>query len=140
VRRPVVADIERDTLMVSDDSLRECLSERTRLIVPVHFAGAPADIDFIRRLLAARNNIFLADDAATRWERSTRVTVSANRTAIFSFTHKKYYTGEGGMFCSDNPELLESIRQLKFHGLGVDAYDRFTHAFSQAQVLAPDIV
>jgi len=36
---PVFADIDRNTLMVSRDSIEECLTERTRLIVPVHFAG-----------------------------------------------------------------------------------------------------
>ena len=137
--KPVFADIERDTLMVSGDSMRECLSERTRLIVPVHFAGAPADIDSIRRL-AARNNIFIADDAAHALGTEYKGTrIGQTGTAIFSFHPiKNITTGEGGMFCSDNPELLEDVRQLKFHGLGVDAYDRFTHGRSpQAQVIVP---
>jgi len=136
---PVFADIEQDTLMVSVDSMRECLSERTRLIVPVHFAGAPADIDSIRRL-AARNNIFIADDAAHALGTEYKGTrIGQTGTAIFSFHPiKNITTGEGGMFCSDNPELLEGVRQLKFHGLGVDAYDRFTHGRSpQAQVIVP---
>jgi UDP-4-amino-4-deoxy-L-arabinose-oxoglutarate aminotransferase len=42
------------------------------------------------------------------------------------------------MFCSDDPKLLNRIRQLKFHGLGVDAYDRQIQGRSpQAQVLEP---
>jgi UDP-4-amino-4-deoxy-L-arabinose-oxoglutarate aminotransferase len=136
---PVFADIERDTLMVSADSIRECLSERTRLIVPVHFAGAPADIDSIRRF-GARNNIFVADDAAHALGTEYKgIRIGQTGTAIFSFHPiKNVTTGEGGMFCSDNGELLEYIRQLKFHGLGVDAYDRFTQGRSpQAQVVTP---
>lgn len=137
--KPVFADIERDTLMVSVDSIRECLNERTRLIVPVHFAGASADVDSIR-YLAAQNNIFIADDAAhalgTEYKGSR---IGQTGTAIFSFHPiKNITTGEGGMFCSDNPDLLDHIRQLKFHGLGVDAYDRFTQGRSpQAQVITP---
>jgi len=137
--KPVFADIERDTLMVSGDSIRECLSERTRLIVPVHFAGASADIDSIRRL-AERSNIFIADDAAHALGTEYKDTrIGKTGTAIFSFHPiKNITTGEGGMLCSDNPELLEDVRQLKFHGLGVDAYDRFTHGRSpQAQVIVP---
>ncbi|WAC08143.1 MAG: aminotransferase class I/II-fold pyridoxal phosphate-dependent enzyme [Thermodesulfobacteriota bacterium] len=136
---PVFADIERDTLMVSGDSIRECLRERTRLIVPVHFAGAPADIDSIRQL-AERNNIFIADDAAhalgTEYKGNR---IGRTGTAIFSFHPiKNITTGEGGMLCSDNHGLLEHVRQLKFHGLGVDAYDRFTQGRSpQAQVVTP---
>ena len=46
--------------------------------------------------------------------------------------------GEGGMFCSDNAELLERVRRLKFHGLGVDAYDRAMQGRSpQAEVQEP---
>jgi len=136
---PVFADIERDTLMVSCASMRECLSERTRLIVPVHFAGAPADRDSIRRL-AAGNNIFIADDAAHALGTEYKGTrIGQTGTAIFSLHPiKNITTGEGGMFCSDNAELLEYVCQLKFHGLSVDTYDRFTHGRSpQAQVIAP---
>jgi UDP-4-amino-4-deoxy-L-arabinose-oxoglutarate aminotransferase len=46
--------------------------------------------------------------------------------------------GEGGMFCSDNDEFLGRIRRLKFHGLGVDAYDRNVQGRApQAEVLEP---
>src|SRR5262249_42579668 len=47
---PVLADIDRETLMVTPESIRSCLSPRTKLIVPVHFAGAPVDLDPIRKL------------------------------------------------------------------------------------------
>ena len=60
-------------------------------------------------------------------------------TSIFSFHPiKNITTGEGGMFCSDNLDLADRIRRLKFHGLGVDAFDRRTQGRSpQAQVLEP---
>jgi UDP-4-amino-4-deoxy-L-arabinose-oxoglutarate aminotransferase len=46
--------------------------------------------------------------------------------------------GEGGMLCSDDPDLTERIRRLKFHGLSVDAYDRTTQGRApQAEVLEP---
>jgi UDP-4-amino-4-deoxy-L-arabinose-oxoglutarate aminotransferase len=46
--------------------------------------------------------------------------------------------GEGGMFCSDDPGLIERVRRLKFHGLGVDAYDRTMQGRApQAEVLEP---
>jgi len=65
--------------------------------------------------------------------------VGRNGTSIFSFHPiKNITTGEGGMFCSDNQDLLDRIRRLKFHGLGVDAYDRHTQGRSpQAEVLEP---
>jgi UDP-4-amino-4-deoxy-L-arabinose-oxoglutarate aminotransferase len=137
--KPVFADVDRDTLMVTPDTVETCLSERTRLIVPVHFAGAPADMDPIRQL-AYERSIFLAEDAAhalgTRYKGQR---VGARGTAIFSFHPiKNITTGEGGMFCSEDPDLTERIRRLKFHGLGVDAHDRRMQGRApQAQVVEP---
>jgi UDP-4-amino-4-deoxy-L-arabinose-oxoglutarate aminotransferase len=136
---PVFADIDKDTLMVTNDSMEGCLTEKTRLIIPVHFAGAPADMDPIR-LMARERNIPLVEDAAHalgteyRWNK-----IGCIGTSIFSFHPiKNITTGEGGMFCSDDQKLLNRIRTLKFHGLGVDAYDRQTQGRNpQAQVLEP---
>ena len=136
---PVFADIDRDTLMVSSDSIRACLTGKTRLIIPVHFAGAPADIRPIRQL-AAQRGIFLVEDAAhALGTEYMGELIGRSGASIFSFHPiKNITTGEGGMFCSDDQELLDRVRRLKFHGLGVDAYDRHTQGRSpQAQVLEP---
>jgi UDP-4-amino-4-deoxy-L-arabinose-oxoglutarate aminotransferase len=60
-------------------------------------------------------------------------------TAVFSFHPiKNMTTGEGGMLCTDNKALADKVRRLKFHGLGVDAYDRRMQGRSpQAEVLEP---
>jgi UDP-4-amino-4-deoxy-L-arabinose-oxoglutarate aminotransferase len=125
--------------MVSRDSIEERLSDRTRLIVPVHFAGAPAHMEPIRHL-AAGKDISLVEDAAhalgTEYQGER---VGRTGTSIFSFhPSKNITTGEGGMFCSSDHEIVEQVRRLKFHGLGADAYERQTQARSaQAQVLEP---
>ena len=136
---PVFADIERDTLMVSRDSIEERLSDRTRLIVPVHFAGAPAHMEPIRQL-AADKDISLVEDAAhalgTEYQGER---VGRTGTSIFSFhPTKNITTGEGGMFCTSDREILDQVRRLKFHGLGADAYEGQNLARRpQAQVLEP---
>ncbi|MFH1671925.1 MAG: DegT/DnrJ/EryC1/StrS family aminotransferase [Pseudomonadota bacterium] len=136
---PVFADIDRDTLMISRDSIEECVTERTKLIIPVHFAGAPADMGPIRRLAADRDLPIVEDAAHALGTEYMGERVGCTGTSIFSFHPiKNITTGEGGMFCSDDQSLLEHIRRLKFHGLGVDAYDRDTQGRSpQAQVLEP---
>jgi len=136
---PVFVDVDRDTLLVSPESIKAALTDSTKLIVPVHFAGAPVDIEPIRKL-AANKNIFLVEDAAhalgTQYK-SEQIGHQGN--SVFSFHPiKNITTGEGGMFCSDDLELVDCIRRLKFHGLGVDAYDRQTQGRSpQAEVLEP---
>jgi len=136
---PVFADIDQGTLMVTAETIEPCLSERTRLIVPVHFAGASLDLDPIRHL-AAQHGIPMVEDAAhavgTEYKGHK---IGASGTGIFSFHPIKNMTcGEGGMLVSDQPELTERIKRLKFHGLGVDAYDRTTQGRApQAEVIEP---
>ncbi|MDD5746125.1 MAG: aminotransferase class I/II-fold pyridoxal phosphate-dependent enzyme [Candidatus Omnitrophica bacterium] len=121
---PVFVDIDKDTLMVSAEAIKERITERTRLIIPVHFAGAAVDLTPIRRI-AKQNNIFVVEDAAHAVGTGYKgARIGKTGTSIFSFHPiKNITTGEGGMFCSDNPDLLKRIRRLKFHGLDVDGYD-----------------
>ncbi len=136
---PVFVDIDRDTLMVTPESIEECLSPRTRLIVPVHFAGAAVDVDPIRKTADQRGIPVIEDSAHALGTHYLGRPVGRDGNAVFSFHPiKNITTGEGGMFCSDDEDLLDHIRRLKFHGLGVDAYDRETQGRSpQAQVLEP---
>jgi len=137
--RPVFADVDRDTLMVTPETVAPLITTRTRLIIPVHFAGAPLNLRPLREL-ARRHGIFLLEDAAHavgaeyRGER-----IGRRGNVVFSFHPSKNITcGEGGMFCSDDPKVRERLRRLRFHGLGVDAFDRTTQGRApQAEVLEP---
>lgn len=136
---PVFADVDRHTLMVTQETVEPALTERTKLIVPVHFAGAPVDMVPLRNL-ARERGIRLVEDAAHGLGTKYRGEEIGRRgTAVFSFHPIKNITcGEGGMVCSDDSALMETLRRLRFHGLGVDAYDRSVQGRApQAEVLAP---
>jgi len=136
---PVFADIDRDTLMVSAATVKPLISERTRLIIPVHYAGAAVDLEPLRQLAAAHNIPLIEDAAHAAGTEYRGEKIGQRGTTIFSFHPIKNITcGEGGMFCSNDAKLLEHIRRLKFHGLGVDAFDRNMQGRSpQAEVLEP---
>jgi len=136
---PVFADIDRDTLMVSAETIEPLIREQTRLIIPVHFAGGSLDMEPIRTLAADRSIALVEDAAHAVGTEYQGMKIGAQGTAIFSFHPiKNMTTGEGGMFVSDDNELLETIRRLKFHGLGVDAYDRTSQGRApQAEVIEP---
>jgi UDP-4-amino-4-deoxy-L-arabinose-oxoglutarate aminotransferase len=137
--RPVFVDVERGSLMTSAPLVEPLINERTRMIVPVHFAGAALDLDPLRAL-AERHGLFLLEDAAHAIGTSYHgYPVGQTGSAIFSMHPiKNITTGEGGMFCTDNGELADRIRRLKFHGLGVDAFDRETLGRApQAEVQEP---
>ena len=136
---PIFAEVDRDTLMVSRETIEPLITKRTKAIIPVHYAGASLDLDPLRAL-AQEHGIPLIEDAAHALGSEYKgARIGKTGTAIFSFHPiKNITTAEGGMVCSDNPDLLAKVKSLKFHGLGVDAFDRQTQGRApQAQVLSP---
>jgi UDP-4-amino-4-deoxy-L-arabinose-oxoglutarate aminotransferase len=136
---PVFADIDRDTLMVSAETIAPHITGCTKLIIPVHFAGAAVDMEPVRELASVKNIPLVEDAAHSAGTEYKGEKIGQQGNAIFSFHPIKNMTcGEGGMFCSDDAVLAERIHRLKFHGLGVDAYDRSIQGRSpQAEVLEP---
>lgn len=136
---PVMIDVDRDTLLVTPEAIEAAITPRTKAIIPVHYAGAPVDIDAIRAI-GERYAIPVIEDAAhaagTRYKGKH---VGAEGTAIFSFHAIKNMTcAEGGLIVTDNDRLAKRIRSLKFHGLGVDAFDRQAYGRApQAEVIEP---
>lgn len=136
---PVFVDVDRDTLMTDATRIAKAITPRTKAIIPVHYAGAPADLDPIYAL-AAQHQIMVVEDAAhavgTRYRERW---IGQQGSAIFSFHAIKNMTcAEGGLVTTDDDELAAKVRMLKFHGLGVDAFDRQMQGRKpQAEVITP---
>lgn len=136
---PVFVDVDRDTLMTDARRIADAITPRTKAIIPVHYAGAPADLDPIYAL-AEKHQIMVVEDAAhavgTRYRERW---IGQQGTAIFSFHAIKNMTcAEGGLVTTDDDELAAKVRMLKFHGLGVDAFDRQMQGRKpQAEVITP---
>ncbi len=136
---PVFVDVDPDTLMSDAATIEAAITPRTKAIIPVHYAGAAFDLDPLYAL-ADKHGIAVIEDAAHAAGTTYRGrAIGARGTAIFSFHAIKNMTcAEGAMFVSDDEALANRVRMLKFHGLGVDAYDRLTHGRKpQAQVIEP---
>lgn len=136
---PVMVDVDRHTLMVRPQDIEAAITPKTKAIIPVHYAGAPADLTALRAL-SERYGIPLIEDAAHAVGTQYRDEwIGARGTAIFSFHAIKNITcAEGGMVVTDDEALAERIRSLKFHGLGVDAFDRQRQGRKpQAEVVTP---
>ncbi|MCE0824431.1 UDP-4-amino-4-deoxy-L-arabinose aminotransferase [Buttiauxella sp. A2-C2_NF] len=136
---PVMIDVDRNTLMVTAAAIEAAITPRTRAIIPVHYAGAPVDIDAIRAV-GERHQIPVIEDAAHAAGTYYKGKHVGDRgTAIFSFHAIKNMTcAEGGLIVTDDEAFANRMRSLKFHGLGVDAFDRQTLGRApQAEVIAP---
>ncbi len=136
---PIFVDVDRDTLMITADGVAAAITPRTKLIVPVHFAGASLDLAPLRSAAAAQGIPLVEDAAHSAGTEYHGKPAGAGGTAVYSFHPiKNLTTGEGGLVTTDDGELVARLRRLRFHGLGADAFQRDTHGRApQAEVIEP---
>ena len=137
--RNVFVDVDPDTLLASAEAIEAAITPRTRLVIPVHYAGAPVDLDAIRAVCARRGVPILEDAAHAIGTHYKGTEVGGGENAIFSLHPIKNITsGEGGILTTNDPALATRIRRLRFHGLAVDANERAQQGRSpQAEVQEP---
>ena len=134
---PVFSEIDRETMLTTPEAIAEKITPRTKLIVPVHFAGAALDLDGIARVAGS---IPVVEDAAHALGTLYKGRhVGSTGSAIYSFhAIKNVTTGEGGMFVTNSAEDAAAMRRWKFHGISMDAFDRQNRGRSpQAEVIDP---
>ena len=136
---PVFVDIDRDTLLMGPEHLEPALTNCTRAVIPVHYCGAPCDMDSIRSMCLSRGVHCIEDAAHAIGTQYKGTEVGTTGTAIFSLHPiKTITTGEGGLLATDDAQLAQRVRRLRFHGLEADAHDREGSGRSpQAQVVEP---
>ena len=123
---PVFADVCPDTLNLDPEKIVARITPRTRAMLPVDYAGHPADLDAIMEL-AARQGVVVIEDAchALGAEYRQRRTGSIADMTVFSFHPVKHVaTGEGGMVTTDLPDCAEALRRFRNHGISSDARQR----------------
>jgi len=125
--RPVFVDVDYDTLNLNTEQLEQQITKKTKTIIPVHFAGAPVNMDEILRI-AGHYNLHVIEDAAHALGTYFKGTHAGGfgHQAIFSFHPiKNITTGEGGMITTNDEELGKKLRLLRFHGIERDAWKRY---------------
>ena len=123
--KPVFADIEEDTLNIDPGEIRKRLSARTKAILPVDFAGHPAELDEIMAIAKERNLVVIEDAAHALGAKykGRRVGSLADMTILSFHPVKHITTGEGGMILTDNREFCEKLKIFRQHGVVRDDFD-----------------
>jgi perosamine synthetase len=124
--RPVFADVCPDTLNIDPEEVARHITPRTRAVLPVDYAGHPADLDAILEL-ADRHALIVIEDAchALGAEYKGRRVGSISHMTVFSFHPVKHITtGEGGLVTTDDAELARRLRMFRNHGIDSDARQR----------------
>ena len=124
--RPVLVDVEPDTLNIDPKLVEAAINDRTRAILLVHYAGHPVDLDPIMEL-ACHHDLLVIEDAAhalpARYK-GRPIGSGSNPTSFSFYATKNLTTGEGGMLTGD-PAFLEKARCYSLHGLSRDAWNRY---------------
>ena len=126
---PVFVDVQRAYPNIDPLTIKSAITERTKLIVPVHYAGVACELDSIKEI-ASDHNIYLAEDAAHSIEATYKGSTlgSLGDLSILSFHEtKNVVNGEGGALLINDPSLMEVARQILDKGT-----DR--HLFETGQV------
>lgn len=125
---PVIADIDPETLNIDPDDLESRITERTRAIVPVHFAGRPCEMTRLSEL-AEKHGLIMIEDCAHAIETEYDGIKAGNfgDYSCFSFyVTKNVITGEGGMVLTKEPNNMERVKVLSLHGMSKDAWSRYS--------------
>jgi len=131
--KPVLVDIDPKTLNMDINLLEAAITKRTKVIMPVHFAGLPVDLDPLYAL-AEHYGLRVLEDAAHAIgaEYKGKRIGSFGDTQVFSFhPNKNMTTGEGGCVVTRDAELARQIELLRFHGIDRQAWNRFSKSGSQ---------
>jgi len=123
---PIFADVCNDTLNIDPEEVARRITRNTKAVLPVDFAGQPADLDAILSL-ADRHGLIVIEDAshALGAEYRRRRVGSIGHMTVFSFHPVKHVTtGEGGMVTTDDPDLADRLRLFRNHGIRSDARAR----------------
>jgi len=130
--KPVLVDIDPATLNMDVSRLETAITKRTRVIMPVHFAGLPCDLDPIYAL-AKKHTLRVVEDCAHSIgaEYKGKKLGSFGDIAVMSFhPNKNMTTGEGGAVITEDKDVINAIERLRFHGIDRNAFNRFAKSGS----------
>jgi dTDP-4-amino-4,6-dideoxygalactose transaminase len=123
---PVFADVDPTTWNLSPATAEAAITARTGAILPVHYAGRPADMPAFRTL-ADRHEAVLIEDAAHCVEgraAGAKIGTTGDLTCFSFYANKNLTTGEGGMLTTSREDWAAFARVASLHGISRDALAR----------------
>ncbi len=125
--KPVLADCTSlENWNISAETIEKCITPKTKAVMVVHFAGYPCDMDPIVEL-CQKHKLFLIEDVAhapgATYKGKACGTIGDIGCFSF-FSNKNISLGEGGMLSTSNPELFQTLKHIRSHGMSSLTLDR----------------
>lgn len=126
---PVFVDADPETLCLDLDDAARRVTERTKLVAPVHYSGISVPNQALTDFARA-HDLKVVEDAAhalpTRNEGKLVGTHGHDATVFSFYATKTMATGEGGMVVTPHEEVAARMRTMRLHGINRDVFDRYT--------------
>jgi dTDP-4-amino-4,6-dideoxygalactose transaminase len=123
-----IVDVNPITLNIDIKAIRAAISSKTKVIMPVHYAGLSCNMDEIL-LLAKEFGLKVVEDAAhalpTTYKGDMIGSLESDITVFSFYANKTMTTGEGGMVVTRNSDLAKRMKIMRLHGIDRDVFDRF---------------
>lgn len=126
--RPVLVDVDPATMNIDPADARRRVTPRTKVIIPVHLAGQPCDMEEVIAL-SESHGLRVIEDAAHALPASYRnrsIGSICEFTAFSFYATKTLSTGEGGMVTTTNERHAERMKMMRLHGISRDAWNRYS--------------
>jgi dTDP-4-amino-4,6-dideoxygalactose transaminase len=124
---PVLVDVRDGDANIDPDRVEAAITPRTRVVMPVDFAGEPCQMDAIMDI-ARRHGLKVLTDAAHSvgsMYRGRPVGSISDATAFSFYATKNMTTGEGGALATNDQQLSDRVRRLTLHGITKDGWKRY---------------
>lgn len=133
--KPVYVDVKKDTFFIDEDKIAEAITDRTKAIMPVDFAGVPCDFDAIKKVLkdVNREDIIIICDSAHSFGAKYKGKIVGSQCDFHTFSFhavKNFTTAEGGAITfNDNnlkgqKDLSRNFKITSLHGQSKDALEK----------------
>lgn len=125
--KPIFVDVNPDSLCIDVTDAERKITKKTKVIIPVHYGGQPADLDSLSSF-SKKHKLIIIEDAAHAVDSEWRKKKIGNHgnTVCFSFyATKNLTTGEGGMLTTNDEKIANFVRRNRLHGISKDAWKRY---------------
>ncbi len=138
--KPVFADISLPSMNINPENIEAQITDKTKAIVPVHFAGRPCDMKSIKEV-AQKHQLIIIEDAAHALEATyhgQKIGTIGDLTVFSFYVTKNLVTGEGGMITTGNASYAEMIQTYGLHGMSKGAWKRYSdEGFKHYRIVYP---